>query len=195
MGYTDLVTHSIDTPEAIPQKSRPYRVSHTERQVIQDQVDEMLQHGVIEQSQSPWSSPVILVKKKEGDMRFCVDYRKLNAVTTKSNYPLPLIDNIFLCLKDSKYYSSLDLFSGFWQIGVHPNSVEKTAFITPDGLYHFLKMPFGLCNAPSTFQNLADKVFQGLKWKECLSYIDDVLVFSATFEEHLVRLRNVFNRL
>lgn len=195
MGRTAFVEHVIDTGDAPAVHSRPYRVSPRERQIINEQIEEMLDNGVIEQSTSNWSSPVVLVKKKDQTYRFCVDYRKVNEVTKKDVYPLPVIDDILTYLGGAKLYSTLDLFSGYWQCNVAENSKEKTAFITPDGLYHFNVLPFGLCNAPATFERLADTVLQGLKWKEALVYLDDTIVFSDTFSEHLRRLENVFQRL
>lgn len=130
---------------------------------------------------------MVLVKKKDDTYRFCVDYRKLNAVTKKDVYPLPVIDDLFSYLRGARYFSTLDLYSGYWQVGVKENSKEKTAFVCPEGLYQFEVLPFGLCNAPSTFQKLADTVFYDLKWKKVLIYLDDIIVFSKTFDEHLSR--------
>ena len=141
---------------------------------------ESMQHfGVIVPSKSTWASPVVLVRKKDGSHRFCVYYHKLNSVTKANIFPLPRIDNL-LDLLDQP----LDLASGYWQIRVHPNSQEKTAFITPQGLYEFRVMPFGLCNAPAVFQHLIQQVLQGLNPMDgpdfVSVYIDDVLIFSKT---------------
>lgn len=146
--------HRIDTSTAHPIRQKPYRVSSSERKVIADQVQEILKKGVIEESCSPWAAPVILVKKKDGAWRFCVDYRRLNAVTKKDIYPRPRIDDVIDCLHSASYFSSIDLQSGYWQIPMHPSDKEKTAFVTPDGLYQFNVMPFGLCDAPDTFESL-----------------------------------------
>lgn len=162
-----------------------------EREAIQNQVRTMLDDDVIQSSTSPWSSPVVLVKKKDGTLRFCVDYRKLNSVTKKDVYPFPRIDDSLGRLRRAKYFSSIDLRSGYWQIEVDERDREKTAFVTPDGLYEFKVLPFGLCSAPATFQRMMDSVLTGLKWQTCLVYLDDVVVFSTTFEEHLSRLRKV----
>lgn len=187
--------HTIDTGTASPVRQKPYRVSPSERRVIADQVNEMLQKGVVRESASPWAAPVILVKKKDGSWRFCVDYRRLNAITKKDVYPLPRIDDVIDCLHSASYFSSVDLRSGYWQIPVDPAHKEKTAFVTPDGLFEFNVMPFGLCNAPATFERFMDTILRGLKWEICLCYLDDVVIFGRTFEEHNTRLDIVLNCL
>ncbi|UYV69577.1 hypothetical protein LAZ67_6004008, partial [Cordylochernes scorpioides] len=192
---TSLAKHKIETGNHQPIKHRPYRVSPTERQAIQTEVDKMLDAGIIRHSESPWSSPVILVKKKDGNWRFCVDYRRLNKVTKKDVYPLPRIDDTLDSLKGAKFYSSMDLRSGYWQIEVDEADREKTAFITPDGLYEFLVMPFGLCNAPATFERMMDKILKGLKWTMALCYLDDIVVYSKSFNEHLHRLEIILQCL
>lgn len=191
LGQTSVVTHRINTGDASPIRRRPYRVSHAEREVIQREVDKMFTKDVIEPSCSPWASPVVLVKKKDGSWRFCVDYRHLNKVTRKDVYPLPRIDDALDCLHGSAYFSSIDLRSGYWQISVDDQDREKTAFVTPDGLYQFKVMPFGLCNAPATFERMMDSLLRGYKWSTCLCYLDDVIVFSPTFDSHLSRLSAV----
>ncbi|UYV76975.1 hypothetical protein LAZ67_14002656 [Cordylochernes scorpioides] len=192
---TSVIKHKIETENHQPIKHRPYRVSPTERQAIQTEVDKMLDAGIIRHSESPWSSPVILVKKKDGNWRFCVDYRRLNKVTKKDVYPLPRIDDTLDSLKGAKFYSSMDLRSGYWQIEVDEADREKTAFITPDGLYEFLVMPFGLCNAPATFERMMDKILKGLKWTMALCYLDDIVVYSKSFNEHLHRLEIILQCL
>lgn len=166
-----------------------------EQDAIREQVKQMLADDIIQPSTSPWASPVVLVKKKDGTLRFCVDYRKLNRVTKKDVYPLPRIDDSLDRLRHSRYFSSMDLRSGYWQIEVDDRDREKTAFITPDGLFEFKVLPFGLCSAPATFQRMMDTVLSGLKWQSCLVYLDDVVVFSETFEQHLHRLRAVLDAI
>lgn len=193
---TPIAKHRIITSEhARPLRQSPYRVSPREREAIRKQVDEMLRDDVIQPSKSPWAAPVVLVKKKDGSLRFCVDYRRLNNITKKDVYPLPRIDDTLDRLCHAKYFSSMDLKSGYWQIEIDERDREKTAFITPDGLFEFKVMPFGLCSAPATFQRVMDTVLAGLKWQTCLVYLDDVVVFAATFDEHMRRLRAVLNAI
>ena len=125
----------------------------------------MLEAGVIEPVQSPWAAPVVLVQKKDGSVRFCVDYRRLNAVTIFNAYPLPRIDETFEALAGSKFFCTLDLLSGYWQVGLTERAQQRSAFITREGLFKWNVMPFGLCNAPSTFERLMETVLAGLQWK------------------------------
>lgn len=156
----------------------------------------MLTQGTVEPSDSPWSAPICLVKKKDGSCRFCIDFRQLNAVTVKDVYPLPRIDDTLDLLAGSVWYSTLDLASGYWQVKMSENSKKKTAFVTPHrGLFHFNVMPFGLTNVPATFQRLMEKVLYGLTSQRCLCYLDDIIVLGKTFEEALRNLELIFQRL
>ena len=193
-GITDVAKHKIDTGEVKPINGPKFRISPKENEIIKQEVEEMLASKIIEPSSSPWSSPVVLVKKKDGKLRFCVDYRKLNAVTKKDVYPLPRIDDTLDSLKNARYFSTLDLASGYWQIPVEEEDQQKTAFSTKQGLFQFKVMPFGLCNAPATFQRTMDRLLMNLKWNICLVYLDDVIIYSKTFEEHLDHLEQVFIR-
>ena len=161
------------------------------------QVETLLQNGVIKPSTSPWSSPVLMVPKKDGTYRFCVDFRGLNAVSEKSEYPLPRVDECLeaMAMAGACLFSTLDLASGYWQVELNPADQEKTAFSTNSGHYEFLTMPMGLKGAPATLQRLMDLVLRGLKWETLLIYLDDILVFGRTPEEHLDRLAQVFQRL
>ncbi|UYV60442.1 K02A2.6-like [Cordylochernes scorpioides] len=194
-GRTHLVRHKIKTNSDIPIRKNPYRVSLREREIINNQIDKMLKKGIISHSSSPWASPVILVKKKDGTFSFCVDYRNLNSNTVKDQYPLPRIDDCFDSLHGSRYFTSLDLCSGYWQVEVEEQDREKTAFVTPDGLYHFNVLPFGLCNGPATFERLMDNILRTHKWKICLCYLDDVIVFSEDLPSHLTRLKTILGCL
>ncbi|UYV78051.1 hypothetical protein LAZ67_15003310, partial [Cordylochernes scorpioides] len=192
LGRTNLAKHRIDTEDAKPIKHKPYRVSVRERDIIKEQIDEMLTEGIIRPSSSPWSFPVILVKKRDGKYRFCVDYRKLNNVTVKDVYPIPRIDEVMDTLQGSTYFSAIDLRSGYWQVEVEERDKEKTAFTTAHGLYEFNVMPFGLCNAPATFERNMENMLGNLRWQICLCYLDDVIIYSPDFPTHLKRLEAVF---
>ncbi|KAK9874212.1 hypothetical protein WA026_002568 [Henosepilachna vigintioctopunctata] len=191
---TDLVSHRIDTGNAYPIRQAPRRLPLAKQGEVAELIESMKEKGVIEESSSPWSAPVVLVKKKDGTTRFCVDYRKLNDVTKKDSYPLPRIDDTLTTLAGSKWFSTLDLKSGYWQVKIHPDDREKTAFSTGSGLYQFNVMPFGLCNAPATFERLMEMILKGLTWKTCLVYLDDVMVMGSSFEDHLKNLKEIFCR-
>ena len=197
LGEVDEILHHIETGDSPPVRQPPRRVPFARRPEISRMVNEMLHTQVIQESKSPWASPVVLVQKKDGSLHFCMDYRRLNAVTRKDVYPLPRIDDLLDQLSGKRVFSTLDAHSGYWQIRMHETSREKTAFVTMNGLYEFRVMPFGLCNAPATFQRLMQKTLTGLGGDQpfCSVYIDDVIVFSKTVEEHLDHLAQVFNRL
>ena len=195
LGSTNQVIHSIDTGDHPPIKQHPRRIPFALRSKVDTMVEEMLDQGVIKHSHSPWASPIVLVQKKDGSHRFCVDYRRLNSITKLDVYPLPRIDDTLDLLAHTRYFSTLDLASGYWQVAMDPKSQEKTAFTTHAGLYEFRKMPFGLTNAPATFQRLMEAVLSGLSRNICLDYIDDILVIGRSFEEHMNHLSKVFDRL
>ena len=196
-GETDLLTMKIETGDAVPKKHRVRRMPFAVRKEVAKQLKGMHEKGVIQPSNSPWASPVVMVRKRDGSYRFCVDYRGLNGVTKPDTSPLPRIDDLLDQLGAAKYFSTLDLAAGYWQIQMHPDSVEKTAFTTPQGLFEFRVMPFGLTNTPSVFQRLMQRVLAGLNPPNgqayVVVYIDDVLVFSSSLEEHLQHLRCVIN--
>ncbi|XP_076660208.1 uncharacterized protein LOC143363524 [Halictus rubicundus] len=163
VGNCDVVQHKIDTGDCAPIKQAPRRLPFHRRDEVKELLAKMERQGVIEESKSPWSSPIVLVKKKDGSTRFCVDYRRLNDVTKKDSYPLPRIEETLDALAESSWFSTIDLQSGYWQIMVDERDREKTAFCVGEGLWQFRVMPFGLCNAPATFERLMDTVFEWLK--------------------------------
>ena len=173
---------------------RHYRTPIKNREVIDKAIDEMLDADVIRRSRSPWSFPVVIVDKKDGSKRFCIDFRKLNQITKKNSYPLPLIDDILALFGKSKFFTSLDLKSGYWQVAMDVKDKEKTAFACLKGLFEFNVMSFGLSNAPAVFQELMSVVLQGYN-NFATAYLDDVLVFSATLEEHLEHFCIIFDKL
>ncbi|CAH8627089.1 unnamed protein product [Dicrocoelium dendriticum] len=195
IGRTGVVKHSIDTGSARPIKSPPRRIPLHWQSELQLLIDEMLKKNVVRPSTSPWASPVVLVKKKDGGFRLCVDYRRLNEVTRKDAFPLPRIDDLFDALGGSAYFSTLDLASGYWQVEVEETDQAKTAFVVPSGLYEFQTMPFGLANAPATFQRLMQRVLDDLVPHKCLVYLDDVIVHGKTKDDHLSNLADVLSRL
>lgn len=187
-----LVSHKIEV-ESEPIKQRPYRVSPAIQQKIDQEIKEMLQNETIEPSTSAWSLPVLLVPKKDGSYRFCIDFRKLNKVTKKDAYPLPFISSMLDKLRDTRYLSSLDIKSAYWQVPVASKSREYTAFSVPGrGLYHFKRTPFGLTNAPATWQRLVDQILGPELKPNVFVYLDDVMVVSNSFERHLEILDTIF---
>ena len=163
-----MMMHTINTGEHAPIRQPVRRTPFALRAKVEEMVTEMLDQGVIELSTSPWASPIVLVKKKDGGIRFCVVYRKLNRVTKLDEFPLPCIDDTLDMLAGTQYFTALDLASGYWQVQMDPVSREKTAFTTHSGLYEFEKMPFGLVNAPVTFQRLMEIVLSWLARDKCL---------------------------
>lgn len=194
LGHTDVMQHKIDTGDARPIRQYPRRLPYAYRDETRKQVAEMLDQGVIQPSHSPWASPIVLVKKKDGSFRFCIDYRKLNEVTRKDAHPLPRVDDLLDALHGSQMFSTLDLRSGYWQLSVDPNDREKTAFVTPDGLWEFLRLPFGVSGGPATFQRAIEIVLSGLNFDTCLCYFDDVIIPSNNLQQHCDRLASVLSR-
>ena len=195
LGRTSLVQHTIDTGDHPPIKQKPYRANPETRKEIDRRVEEMLQNNFIEESTSPWSSPVVMIPKKDGTMRFCVDYRKLNAIIWKDSFPLPLITQTLDSLYEAKLFSTLDMRSGYWQIELHLSAREKTAFVTHNGWYQYLVLPFGLSNSPASFQRLMGHILRGLEYKHALIYIDDIIIFSKSVDELLLHFEDDFQRL
>ena len=195
VGRTDLVKHKINTGDKDPIKQAPRRLPVHMQGEVEEHITDMLRRGVIEPSKSPWASPIVLAKKKDGSTRFCIDYRRLNNVTVKDAYPLPKIDESLSQLNGSNWFCALDMNTGYWQVELDARDKEKTAFVSRQGLYEFNVMPFGLCNAPATFERLMDTVLSGLQWQVCLIYLDDIIVYGKTFDAMLANLEKVFQKL
>ena len=195
LGIVKGVVHRIDTGNAPPVAKNPYRCSLKERQIIEKQISEMIAKGIIEPIVSEWASPVVIVSKRDGTMRFCVDYRDVNHLTKPDQYPIPRLDDSLDMLGNSTMYSTMDACSAYWQIRMDPDSVEKTTFISHAGLYAFKFMPFGLRNAPATMGRAMQKILCRENRKTCIVYLDDCIVFSNSFEEHLTRLDTILQRM
>lgn len=170
---------------------RPRRYPEKDRELIRNIVKELLKHGIIRESDSPYASQVLLVTKKNGEPRLCVDFRAINKKTVPNRNPLPLIEDQIDRLSGYKYFCTLDLASGYYQIKMAEDSIAKTAFITQDGLYEFLKVPFGLTNAPSVFQKIINKILGNLRFDKVLVYLDDILVFGKSVKEVIYRVATI----
>ena len=174
-----------------PVRSFPFHLQTEINQMIND----MQKRGVIEESSSSWCSPIVLKQKKDGTRRFCVDFRKLNEKTIKDSYPLPRINQTLDKLAGKSWFSTLDLKSGYWQVKIRPKDRENTAFSIGNGLWQFIVMAFGLCNAPTTFERLMGKILRDLLNDICLIYLDDVMVMAKSFDEMLDNLHTIFVRI
>ena len=196
LGHFTALTHTIPLIEnAQPFRDKMRRTPVSFEKEEEKTLNAMLEAGVIQPSTSPWASAPVLVRKKEGGVRWCLDYRHLNDLTIKDQYPLPLISSCYDTLQGNVFMSTLDLAAGYWQIDIAPEDREKTAFITKYGLFEHRRMSMGLCNAPSTFQRAMNLVLRGLTWKTVLAFLDDILVLGKSFEDHLKNLREVMERL
>ena len=196
IGRTKLVQHKIPTSEAAPVRQHLRRLPWAKRDDCNKEVQRLLDMGLISPSVSPWASPVVMVRKRDNSWRFCIDYRRLNSVTKKDSYPLPGIDDTLDALGGSRWFSTLDLASGYWQVEMDQSDAEKTAFCTSGGgLYQWNVLPFGLTSAGATFERLMDRILAGLHWETCLIYLDDVIVFSHDFDSHVNRLSAVLARI
>ena len=193
---TNIGEHSINLSEETPFKEAPRRVPIFKREILDAEIQKLVDQGLVEKSSSPWSSQLVLVQKKDKSWRVCVDYRRLNSKTIKDAYPIPRVDDDLDALAGSVWFSSLDLNMAYHQVPMSDRDKEKTAFATPrGGLYQYTVMPFGLCNAPATFQRIIEKALCGLQWNIAVLYLDDIIVYGKSFEEHLQNLERVFDRL
>ena len=196
LGRTDIEEHTIQIDDPTPIKCAYRRIPPAKFDSVKDELQKMLEAGVIRHSYSPWCSPMAIVDKKDGTPRICIDYRKLNLRTKKDAKSLPRIDETLDHLAGAKYFTSLDLMSGYWQIEVSPESKELTAFTAgPLGFFEFNRMPFGLCNSGASFQRMIEKVLKPLLPHDCLVYVDDIVVFSKDVDTHLEKLKRVFEQL
>ncbi len=193
-GKTQLVRHDIKTPPGVIVKQRPYRIPEARRQAIEEEIQQMVKLGVIETSRSPWSSPIVLVPKPDGTLRFCNDFRHFNEVSEFDGYPMPRVDELLDRLGRARYISTLDLTKGYWQVPLSDSAKPKTAFSTPSGHWQYRTLPFGLHGAPATFQRLMDIVLCPHQ-QYAAAYLDDVVIHSERWEDHLDRLRRVLMEL
>jgi hypothetical protein len=181
-------------PGTAPISKRSYRVSGLELVELKKQIDELLEKGYIRPSTLPWAAPILFVEKKDGTRRMCIDYRALNEVTIKNKYPFPIIEDMFDQLRGASVFSKIDLRSGYHQLRIRPLDILKTSFLTKYGLYEFTVMSFGLTNAPAFFMNLMNSVFMDYLDKFVVVFIDDILIYSQSEEEHVDHLKMVLQR-
>lgn len=194
-GKTKLCSHSIELqPGAKPIRVPPYRVNPQKADTIRKELDLMIQMGVIEESSSPWAAPVVLVPKPDGSVRFCTDFRRLNSITIPDAYPMPRIDDLIDKVGRAKYLTKIDLSRGYWQVPMDDASIPVSAFVTPHGQFQWRYMPFGLRNAPATFQRLVQRVLSGLE-SFTGAYLDDIIIFSTSWADHLEHIQLVFERI
>lgn len=192
-GITSLGQHEIHVTSDEPVRLKPYPLPYALRNTVKEEVDSMIKLGVIEPSNSPYASPIVLVKKKDGTNRFCVDFRRLNRVTIFDAEPIPDPEEIFTQLTEDNYFSRLDLSKGYWQLPLKPEDKMKTAFIAPNGLFQFRVMPFGLVNSQASFSRVMRILLKGID--QVHNYIDDILIHTATWDQHVLTLENVLQRL
>lgn len=201
LGDTELKVefyHTIDTGDAAPVSSAGYRFSHHEEEFLWPHLQDLKQKKIIRDSTSPWVSPGLLVSKKDGqggksDMRLCVNYQKVNAITIKDKFPMPRASDVIDAMTGCQYFTTMDMLSGFWQIKLDEASIPKTCFTTPFGNFEWTRMPFGLCNAPATFNRLMKKVLRDAR--NCSSFVDDVFIYSPTWVSHLQHLEGALSRI
>ena len=194
-GKTTLGEHNIAIqPDAQPIRCTPYRLNPEKSQFLRQELDNLLEQGIIEPSESPWASPVVMVPKADGSIGLCTDFRKVNAVTVPDPFPLPRVDDLIDRIGNAKYLTKLDMMRGYWQVPLDDPSVPISAFVTPFGHFQWRYMPFGLRNAPATFSRIVTKLLLHLE-AFCAAYLDDIIIFSNSWEEHLQHLRLVLTRI
>ena len=195
IGYTDIIQHRIRLTDDIPIREAHRRIPPNQYLEVKNHIKKLLAEDMIRESSSEYASPIVLVRKSDGSLRLCVDYRKINSKTHKDAYPLPRIEESLDSLSGAQFFTTLDLTSGYHQIAVAEEDKRKTAFTTPMGLYEYNRMPFGLCNSPATFQRAMHQCFREEMLEILLIFLDDLIIFSKTIEEHVMRLDRVFTKL
>ena len=195
LGCTHVVKHTIPLTDNTPIAQRYRRLPPHCLKEVEAHIDDLLEKGVIQPSASPYAAPIVVVRKKDGTIRLCCDYREINARTRRDCFPLPRIEETLDAVGGAKFFSSLDFASGYHQIAMDPDDQHKTAFITPFGLYEYTRMPFGLCNAPATFQRMINATMSPYIFRILICYLDDLLVYSKDFNRHVAALETVFQRL
>ncbi|XP_062594943.1 uncharacterized protein LOC134256302, partial [Saccostrea cucullata] len=192
-GKCDVISHTIKTMSENPITERPYRIPEAKKQEVKESLNEMLEQGLITPSKSPWASPIVLVNKPDGTIRICVDYRKLNEITLTDPYPIPRMSEVFEKIGSAKYLSRFDLTKGYWQVPLAKETREKSAFITPFGLFEFTVMPFGMKTSPASFIRLMDRILDGTQ--NTVAYFDDIIVYSQTWEDHIKHVTELLQRI
>ena len=195
LGYTDRVKHRIQVTDETPIAQPHRRIPPAHMEEVRNHLEGLMDRGVIRPSTSPYAAPIVVVRKRSGELRLCCDFRKLNAITKKDAFPLPRIEDTLDALTGAKYFSTLDLASGYHQVAMHPDDIEKTAFTTPFGLFEWTRVPFGLTNAPAVFQRLMQSVMNDYVFRILMCYLDDILCYASSFKDHLSRLETIFKRL
>ena len=193
-GCTNLIEHDVITTDEIPVRQKPYRVPQAMKEVVMKEITDMTDMGVIEPSTSPWASPIVMVKKKDKTWRFCSDYRRLNTKTVFDPHPMPRADDLVESIGQAQFISTIDLSKGYWQIPLTDRAKEKSSFTTPFSEHRYRVMPFGMKNSGATFMRLMNLVLKDAD-RYAASYIDDIVIYSQTFEEHITHLKDVFERL
>ena len=193
-GQTNRAVHKIRTTDSAPIRRKAYRLPQAYHERVVKEIQEMEKNGIIEKSESEWAFPLVIVEKRDGGIRLCIDYRELNQVTKYDAYPMPRIEEMLDQIGNAHFITTLDLAKGYWQVPMSEEDKEKTAFVSPKGLFQFVTMPFGLCGAPVTFQRMIDSVLRGTEMFAGV-YLDDIVVYSDTWENHLVHLEQIFHRL
>ena len=187
---TNLIEHDVDVGDSAPIKQHPYRVSPMKKELLDKEVQYMMENDIIEESQSNWSSPCILVPKHDGGFRFCIDFRKVNDKTKSDSFPIPRIADCIDQIGNAKFVSTFDMLKGYWQVPLTQRAREISAFVTPSGLYQYKVMPFGMKNAPATFQRMVNKLVRDIDG--CEGYIDDVVIFSDNWSDHICQIKRFF---